>query len=131
MLRRLLVLVWAVTLVACGPQTGVPRGKALYETHCLSCHGAGGRGDGPLAGDLPVALPDLALLRAANGGRFPASAVMTQIHGYPGRFHRGLMPEFAPVLEGPDVAWATPEGEVIATRQGLIDLVAYLETLQR
>jgi mono/diheme cytochrome c family protein len=28
-------------------------GKALYETYCLVCHGAGGRGDGPIAGKIP------------------------------------------------------------------------------
>jgi copper transport protein len=27
-------------------------GQALYEQHCLVCHGAGGRGDGPAAGGL-------------------------------------------------------------------------------
>jgi mono/diheme cytochrome c family protein len=26
----------------------VARGKALYETHCLPCHGASGHGDGPV-----------------------------------------------------------------------------------
>jgi len=27
----------------------VTRGKAVYERHCISCHGAGGWGDGPNA----------------------------------------------------------------------------------
>lgn len=31
------------------PQT-ITRGKALYATHCASCHGAGGKGDGPNSG---------------------------------------------------------------------------------
>jgi mono/diheme cytochrome c family protein len=34
------------------PQPATPesiaRGKALYETHCLPCHGAEGHGDGPV-----------------------------------------------------------------------------------
>ncbi len=29
-------------------------GKALYETYCLVCHGAQGRGDGPIAGKIPT-----------------------------------------------------------------------------
>lgn len=29
------------------------KGKALYKEHCFSCHGPTGKGDGPLAGDLP------------------------------------------------------------------------------
>ncbi|ULA58583.1 MAG: Cytochrome c domain-containing protein [Nitrospira sp.] len=30
------------------------KGKAVYERHCLACHGAGGRGDGPDAAGLTV-----------------------------------------------------------------------------
>src|SRR5512141_2904827 len=26
-----------------------PRGKAVYDAHCVECHGDGGRGDGPSA----------------------------------------------------------------------------------
>ena len=30
------------------------KGKAVYERHCLACHGAGGHGDGPDAARLTV-----------------------------------------------------------------------------
>ncbi len=33
----------------------VTRGKAVYERHCLACHGTGGWGDGPNATTLKVA----------------------------------------------------------------------------
>ncbi|HLZ36045.1 MAG TPA: cytochrome c [Nitrospira sp.] len=33
----------------------VTRGKAVYERHCLACHGTGGWGDGPNAASLKVA----------------------------------------------------------------------------
>lgn len=32
----------------------VTRGAALYSQHCVSCHGPGGKGDGPLATRLPT-----------------------------------------------------------------------------
>jgi mono/diheme cytochrome c family protein len=32
----------------------IAQGQALYEVHCIGCHGPEGRGDGPLAANLPV-----------------------------------------------------------------------------
>jgi mono/diheme cytochrome c family protein len=47
-----LVLARAAAASVPNPQAAgresLARGKALYETHCLTCHGAGGRGDGPV-----------------------------------------------------------------------------------
>ncbi len=37
----------------------VARGAPLYSQNCTVCHGAGGRGDGPLAAKLPVRPADL------------------------------------------------------------------------
>lgn len=129
------VLVIGALLLTAGCQTARPddpatRGKTIFDGYCAACHGAGGRGDGPLAADLPVTPADLAMLSAGNGGVFPTEPVMAQIYGYPGRFHRGLMPEFGPLLDGPKVDWTAASGEVIETPQALLDLVAYLETIQ-
>lgn len=35
------------------------RGKAVYQQHCLSCHGQGGLGNGPLAKDQALAPANL------------------------------------------------------------------------
>ncbi len=50
-----------LTPVATGDSAGAQefppdavKGKAVYERHCLACHGAGGRGDGPDAAALTV-----------------------------------------------------------------------------
>lgn len=43
----------AVMPVAAATVPEVP-GKALFETHCASCHGPEGLGDGPVAVTLPV-----------------------------------------------------------------------------
>ena len=40
------------------------RGKAVYERHCQSCHGAAGWGDGPAAESLKVRPADFHRLRS-------------------------------------------------------------------
>ncbi|MCT4558318.1 MAG: cytochrome c [Pelagimonas sp.] len=107
------------------------KGKALFEANCVMCHGADATGGGRLADDLPVPPSDLTMLSAANDGLFPAQRVMEEVYGYPGKFHRGLMPEFGPMLEGDPVEWAAPDGEVILTPKPMLDLVSYLESLQQ
>lgn len=105
-------------------------GAATYTENCSQCHGDRGLGDGRLGSDLPVAPPDLTGLALANGGVYPAEQVMETIHGYPGKFHRGSMPEFGQILRGPLVEWRAPSGEIIMTPKGLLDVVAYVEGLQ-
>lgn len=42
---------------ACSPSSADPavaEGRTLYEENCQTCHGDGGRGDGPMAASLPV-----------------------------------------------------------------------------
>lgn len=39
--------------------TDEQRGKELYDRHCLACHGATNRGDGPATGALVFPVPDL------------------------------------------------------------------------
>jgi mono/diheme cytochrome c family protein len=42
----------AIDLRAQDGGVDVNRGRAVYERHCLACHGVGGRGDGPEAASL-------------------------------------------------------------------------------
>jgi mono/diheme cytochrome c family protein len=46
-------------------------GSDEYRVSCLSCHGVGGRGDGPLAKYLTVQPSDLTTLSQNNGGQYP------------------------------------------------------------
>jgi hypothetical protein len=46
-------------------------GSDEYRTSCLSCHGVGGRGDGPLAEFLTIKPTDLTALAKNNGGQYP------------------------------------------------------------
>lgn len=46
-------------------------GSDEYRISCMSCHGVGGRGNGPLAKFLTVKPADLTMLSRNNGGQYP------------------------------------------------------------
>ncbi|MBE1282983.1 MAG: c-type cytochrome [Rhodobacteraceae bacterium] len=117
------------TLVACS-QSIEGRGAALYRQNCASCHGPTGAGDGPLVADLPVPPANLRLLSADNDGIYPEERVIATIHGYQGKNAEALMPEFGALIDGPKGVWTSPQGQQIPTPQALLDLSAYLQTLQ-
>jgi len=55
-------------------------GRALFSRHCASCHGAEGKGGGPVAGSLKTPVPDLTKLPLKDG-RFDDARVRTSIDG--------------------------------------------------
>jgi len=121
---------WFSPSVAALEEETAHPGAEIYAVNCAYCHGDMGRGDGQFAEDLPVAPVDLTQLARAQDGLFPAERVMATIHGDPGIFHRGTMPEFSKQFAGPVVEWRSPEGSLIMTPKGLLDIVAYVESLQ-
>jgi mono/diheme cytochrome c family protein len=56
-------------------------GALLYRTHCASCHGATGEGDGAVAPYLRIPPADLTRIAARNRGVFPADRVRRVIDG--------------------------------------------------
>jgi mono/diheme cytochrome c family protein len=56
-------------------------GSDEYRISCLSCHGVGGRGDGPMAKFLTVKPTDLTSLAKNNGGEYPYLKVFLMIDG--------------------------------------------------
>ena len=56
-------------------------GKREFEAKCASCHGLGGKGDGPVAPFLAKRLPDLTLLASKNGGVLPMARLYEVIEG--------------------------------------------------
>ena len=64
-LRVLMIAFLAVpALLPAQEYPDVSRGKAVYERHCQTCHGAGGWGDGPEASELKVAPADFHRFRS-------------------------------------------------------------------
>lgn len=81
----------------------IVQGRALYVQHCVACHGADGRGQGPLAADQPVWPPNLAgplLWRRADG-----DLLWAVLHGTRDRKGRTTMQGHAAHLSDAD-AWA-------------------------
>lgn len=56
-------------------------GKDLYGRFCASCHGATGRGDGPVASSFKVEVPDLTLIARRAHGSYPRDRIERIIDG--------------------------------------------------
>jgi mono/diheme cytochrome c family protein len=81
----------------------IERGRVLYAAQCVACHGADGRGQGPLASSQPVWPPDLGgplLWRRADG-----DVLWHVMNGMRDRRGTPTMPGFGNVLRDAD-AWA-------------------------
>ena len=83
-----ITLPWAVPVSATQqPATSaksVPAGSGLFATYCVVCHGADGKGTGPLADSLKRRPSDLTLLAKSNGGTYPRDQVAKIIDGREG-----------------------------------------------
>jgi mono/diheme cytochrome c family protein len=82
----------------------IARGRVLYEQNCVACHGADGRGEGPLAASLAVWPPNLngpLLWRRADG-----DLLWRILHGTRDAQHDGAtMPGFGEKIDEAE-AWA-------------------------
>jgi len=56
-------------------------GKTEYQSGCAACHGADGKGKGPLSAELKSAPTDLTVLAKKNNGVFPFNAMYEIIDG--------------------------------------------------
>lgn len=134
MLRALILLpVGLGVLVAC--QAGrVERISAAqdFQELCAGCHGATGKGDGPLAEMITKKPADLTRIAARNGGTFDKTKVMSVIDGFFRHEHgnEGPMPEFGDMLEGQTILYDDGSGQPVPVPARLLNLANYLESLQ-
>jgi mono/diheme cytochrome c family protein len=56
-------------------------GGDLYQRFCASCHGAQGRGDGPVAASFKIEVPDLTLIARRANNAYPRERVVRIIDG--------------------------------------------------
>lgn len=126
-------LISAMLLLA-GPAMAqdVQKGGETYLRYCATCHGVSAQGGGPTASILTLQPTDLTRLRASNGGVFPTERVVMRIDGRETLVSHGSpMPIYGEFFEGSDAAMKTPAGMPVLTSQPIVDLVAWLESIQQ
>ena len=111
---------------AAADKEAAAKGQITYVRYCVSCHGKEARGDGPLAADLRVPVPDLTLLAARSGGTYPYDRVVRIVTK--GSEARGHGTDDMP-------AWGTAfnrtEGTGTAVDDAIRNLAHYLWSKQR
>jgi mono/diheme cytochrome c family protein len=132
-LRTLALIASLIPLAACVKSAlpePEPTGAQDFANYCASCHGAGGKGDGPAAADLEKKPADLTQL-AGPDGKIPMTRVMSKIWGYTRAPDGTLMPRFAPLLESDQmVLFDSGDGIPTPTPRRLVQLAEYLQTIQ-
>ena len=115
-----------------GGQTSDPAvdgisGAYAFRMHCAGCHGAEGKGDGPLADSLRFHPADLTLIARRHGGSFPTEKVVRIIDGRdPLKGHGGPdMPVWGDAFKNADTNYDDKR-----VREKIHWVVEYLMTLQ-
>lgn len=109
-------------------------GALEYQQSCLSCHGVGGKGDGPLAKLMTVPVPDLTQIAKSHDGRFPVQDIFMIIDGRTGvRGHGYPMPVWGARYKAEAGGKYGPGGigaeDVVRGR--ILELVYYLHSIQQ
>lgn len=113
-------------LVIPAQRTDPTNGKMMFSSYCAPCHGADGRGNGPVAGALKDRPTDLTGLAKANHGKYPETHIVTVL-----RFGTDVRAHGAADMP----VWGTVFGKMSKTNPQERDLRTanlsrYLETLQ-
>jgi mono/diheme cytochrome c family protein len=77
----LLIAALAGSISSTGWTQDSDAGKLEYLSSCSACHGADGKGGGPLAAELKTRPADLTTLAKRNGGVFPLNAIYQTVDG--------------------------------------------------
>ena len=131
-MKRTLLALCLVASPLAAAEPDPEAGAGLFSQLCAPCHGATATGDGPMASMLKVPPADLTGLSKSNGGVFPVFRVVRQIDGRdPLLAHGGDMPLFGHLFYMPNAAIAAETGQPILTAQPFVDIVSWLQAIQR
>ncbi len=104
-----------------------PDGAALFTTHCASCHGSSGRGDGPVAEFLKIPPADLTQIAKQSRGAFPVAQMIRIIDGR--QIVRAHGDSKMPVW-GDAFSESLTHADEPVVRQKIEALVKYLQSIQ-
>ncbi len=123
-----MALVAAVTTGCATGRVAPPTGEQTFATHCASCHGDRGAGDGAVAAVLAVPVPNLQTLTLRNGGQFPSDTVAGYIDGrsFPASHGNRTMPVWGRIFD--TTADIVVDADNAASR--IEALLSHLEELQ-
>lgn len=128
--------IWAAVISGCLVASGHAAvaqgaGEVEFMQACASCHGADGRGTGPLSEILTVPVPDVTTIAARNDGVFP---MLDVIHTIDGRMettgHGFPMPVWGDRYAAEVGASAGTFGAELVVRGRVLALATYLESIQ-
>lgn len=130
-MTRILALALACLTPFAAPAQDLEEGADLFVRYCATCHGMEARGDGPMASIMIIQPTDLTALAAENGGVFPRISAIARIDGRdPLIAHGSPMPIFGGFFEGQGETIRGEDGVLIMTSKPVLDLLAYLESIQ-
>lgn len=121
---------------AAAPENVTPTVEQDFNFHCAACHGADGKGDGPVADILKIQPPDLTRIAERNGGIFSEGAVFETIAGSNMPLSHGTreMPIWGNLFIGEtlDQSVSVEEAQeaVAEATERIKRLVEYLHTIQ-
>jgi mono/diheme cytochrome c family protein len=114
------------------PIAAAQSGKQDYQTYCAECHGVDGKGNGPGIQwyEMTTKPPDITLLAARHGGKFPFDQVVDIVDGRKAipSHERLEMPFFSVRLQNPGEGFS-PESDA-AVKKRIDAIVTYVESLQ-
>jgi mono/diheme cytochrome c family protein len=123
-------LLWMIPAVGLAQEEVVLKnGQQEYQAYCATCHGAQGKGDGPMSTILTVVPADLTQIRKKNNGEFPFWRVYKIIDGRDmvrGHGARG-MPVWGAYFLSEEGGGYLDEDRVIGR---VLGLVYYLQSIQ-
>ena len=99
-------------------------GKTEYQSSCGSCHGIGGKGDGPVSKELKTPPADLTVLAKNNNGVFPYDRVYQMIDG------RNTSIAAHGTREMPVWGYRFGPPEAFQFKKRILAVIDYLKTIQ-